>query len=183
MRTPCASPILWEVLVEYWAKETPPGELDALELHLLSCSECSAASARVAAITETIRGFIPPVIDSGRLADLRARGLRILENPVRRDERREVFFPRDVDILLHRLGGLDLRDALVVGMRVLQEGTGDTLLDLEDVPFDRDQGEVLVACQQHFSVLPHDVLFEVSAHQRSGAVDLVRYAVPHRFAS
>lgn len=183
MSTPCASPIPWEDLVEYWAKETTPGKLEALELHLLSCAECTAASARVAAITETIRGLVPPVIDGATLADLRARGLRILENPVQRDERKEVFFPRDVDIVVHRLQGLDLRDARAVQMRVLSEGTGETMLDVAEVPFDRERGELLVACQQHFSVFPRDVLFEVSMHQRSGAVELVRYPVPHRFAS
>lgn len=183
MSTPCTSPIPWEVLVEYWAKETPLGELDALELHLMSCAECSASSARVAAITETIRAFIPHVIDGARLADLRAKGLRILENPVRRDERREVYFPPDVDLLIHRLGGLDLRDARAVRLRVLREATGETMVDVGDVPFDRDRGELLVACQQHYSVFPRDVLFEVSTHRRSGAVELVRYSVPHRFAS
>jgi hypothetical protein len=183
MSSPCQAPIPWDVLVEYWAKETSPEDLDALELHLMSCAECSASSARVAAVTETVRGMIPPVIDGAKLADLRARGLRILENPVQRDGRREVFFPRDVDILLHRLQGLDLRDARAVQLRVLREGTGDTLLDVGDVPFDRDRGEILVACQQHFSEFPHDVLFEVLAQQRSGAVERVRYPVPHRFLS
>jgi len=183
MSSPCQAPISWDVLVDYWAKETPPEDLDALELHLMSCSECSTASARVAAVTEALRGMIPAVIDGARLADLRARGVRILENPVGRNERREVLFPRDVDILLHRLRGLDLRDTRSVQVRVLREGTGDTLLDVGDVPFDRDHGEILVACQQHFSEFPHDVLFEVVAQQRSGTVERVRYPVPHRFPS
>jgi len=183
MSSPCRAPIPWEVLVEYWAKETSPEDLDALELHLMSCAECSASSARVAAVTETLRGMIPPVIDGAKLTELRARGLRILENPVGRDERKEVFFPGDVDILLHRLRGLDLRDARAVQVRVLREGTGDTLLDVGEVPFDRDQGEILIACQRHFSEFPHDVLFEVLAQQRSGAIERVRYPVPHRFAS
>jgi len=161
--SPCHAPISWDALVGYWAKETSPQDLDALELHLMSCAECSETSARVAAITEAFRGMIPAVIDSARLA--------------------EILFPRGVDIVLHRLGGLDLKNARAVRMRVLREGTGDTLLDLEDVPFDRDRGELLVACQQHFSEFPHDVLFEVLAQQRSGAVEHVRYPVPHRFES
>jgi hypothetical protein len=181
--TPCQAPIPWDALVDYWAKETSPGDLDALELHLMSCAACSETSARVAAISEALRGMIPAVIDRAKLADLRARGLKIVENPVRRGERREILFPRGVDIVLHRLGGLDLKDARAVRMRVLREGTGDTLLDLEDVPFDRDRGELLVACQQHFSEFPHDVLFEVVAQQRSGAIEQVRYPVPHRFES
>jgi len=183
MSSPCQAPIPWDVLVEYWARETFLEELDALELHLLSCEACSASSARIAAITETFAGMVPPVIDAAKLANLRNRGLRILENPVRRDERREVFFPRDVDILLHRLRGLDLRDTRAVQIRVLREGTGNTLLDIGDVPFDRDQGEILVACQRHFSEFPHDVIFEVLAEQRSGAVERVHYPVPHRFPS
>jgi hypothetical protein len=181
MSAACSTAISWETLVDYWARDLGGTALEQLEEHLLGCSECTARSARVAAITERIRSLIPPVVDRATVARLRARGLRILENPVARGERKACVFPHDVDILLHRLGGLMLEDATGVTVRVLVESTDVVLMDLPEAPFDPDSGEILIACQQHFSVFPSEVLFEVFIRATSGAEELVRFAVPHHF--
>jgi hypothetical protein len=181
MSPACASPITWETLVGYWAGDLGEAEVDSLEEHLLGCASCTAASGRVAAVTEAVRSLISPVIDRAGLARLRARGLHIVENPVAPGERKECVFPVGVDILLHRLGGLALQDGTVLGLRVLAESTRDVLFEFPDVPFDAGSGEVLVACQRHFAALPHDVLFEVSARDASGREKRVHYSVPHRY--
>jgi hypothetical protein len=56
------------------------------------------------------------------------------------------------------------------------------MLEEPFAPFDRERGEVLVACQQHFAELPPDVVFDVRVIPRGGppARD-VRYVVPHLF--
>ena len=181
MSSTCSTPIAWETLVAYWAADLPGTELDALEEHLLGCASCTAASARVAAVTEGIRKLIPPVLDRARLDRLRARGLRIVENPVAPGERKECVFPVGVDILLHRLGGLTLRDTKVLGLKVLVESTRDVMFEFPDVPFDARSGEVLVACQRHFETLPHDVMFEVSTRDALGREERIHYSVPHRY--
>jgi hypothetical protein len=90
-----------------------------------------------------------------------------------------VRFPADVDVLLHRLGGLDLHRATRVRVRICSESSGVVMFAEEDAPFDRERGEVLIACQRHFAMLPPDVLFEVQPLLADGEHPLVRYSVPH----
>ena len=111
MSAPCASPLSFETLVAYWAGDLPQAETDAVDMHVIGCSPCAAASERVAAITEGIRASISSVIRARELDALRARGLRVDENPVRPGERAPVLFRRDIDLLIHRLGELDLSRA------------------------------------------------------------------------
>jgi hypothetical protein len=181
MSAACSTAASWENLVDYWARDLDGAALEQLEEHLLGCSECTTRSAQVAAITERIRSFIPPVVDRETVGKLRARGLRIVENPVARGERKVCVFPQGVDILLHRLGGLMLENATEVRVRVLVESTEAVLMDFPEAPFDPASGEVLIACQQHFSLFPPDVLFEVTVRGASRTEESVRFAVPHQF--
>ena len=90
----CAHPIPWATLVDYWAGELDEAETAALEEHLFGCADCTATSARVAAVTEAVREALPPVVSRARVDRLRARGLRVRENAFRPDERSEVDFTR-----------------------------------------------------------------------------------------
>lgn len=170
----------FEDLVAYFAGDHPSEQ--SLEEHLFACAACSREASRVAAITETFRTEIPPVIDTAALEKLRSRGLRVLANDLRPGERRTVEFPRDVDILLHRLTGLDLASAETVGVRVLVESTGRALVDVPRAPFDRDSGAVLVACQQHFAAFPPDTLLEVTVRGK-GIERVERYSIHHVFSA
>ena len=180
MSPTCATPLAWDELVAYWANDLDPAELDRLDEHLMGCGVCTAESERVAFITEAMRALIPPFVDHARLAALQARGLRITDNPLLPEERRTVIFDATTDILLHRLGGLDLSGAERVSMRVSVEETGDVLLDEPSAPFDRNSGEVLVACQRHFASFPPNIVVEVRTH-RGGAEQVARYPIPHVF--
>jgi hypothetical protein len=171
------SHLSWETLVDYWAGEA--ADIDALDDHLMGCAECSALSARVAAITETLRSEIAMTLTAADVERLRARGLRVADNPMRPDERREVRFGRDIDILLHRLE-VDLSRAERVDFRLTDEQTGATLVEIEDVRFDRDAGAVLVACQRHFSVFPPDNVAELRVYGPAPAA--FRYTIRHRWA-
>jgi hypothetical protein len=53
--TPCDRPLAWETLVACWAGDLPPEEEEAVELHLMGCESCTAASQRVGATIEAIR--------------------------------------------------------------------------------------------------------------------------------
>jgi hypothetical protein len=103
------------------------------------------------------------------------------ENPVRPGERAPVLFRRDVDLLLHRLGELDLSRAERVQVRVSSEKTGEVIMESPAVPFETATGEVLIACQRHFSSRPHDVVFEVSVFEAGVAKSSATYFVPHIF--
>ena len=118
MNAACAAPLAWEDLVAYWAGDLELAAVDRLDEHLMGCGVCTAESARVAALSEAMRTFISPLLDHATLASLRARGLRITENPLLREERRTVVFPLDTDLLLHRLGELGLSAVVRLSMTI-----------------------------------------------------------------
>jgi hypothetical protein len=181
MSAPCTEPLSFETLVAYWAGDLPQPEIDAVDAHLMGCAACVSRAERVAVVTEGIRASISSFISARELEALRARGLRVEENPVRPGERAPVLFRRDVDLLLHRLGELDLSRAERVQVRVSSEKTGEVMMESPAVPFEAASGEVLIACQRHFSVRPHDVVFEVSVIEAGVAKTSATYFVPHIF--
>jgi hypothetical protein len=177
---PCAEPPSFETLVAYWAGDRSAADEEALEEHLMGCASCSAASARVAAITETMRSMIPPVLTRGMVEDLRARGLRVLDNPFAPGERREAAFPRDVDLLIFHLTGVDLTNVARVKVTLREEASGQPLALVDDAPFDREAGEVLLCCQRHFKALPPDVVVDVRVHDADGTQRESTYTILHR---
>jgi hypothetical protein len=179
--TGCLSPIAFETLVAYWAGDLEQAESDAVEEHVMGCASCTAASARVAAVSEGLRAQLPPVLSQEGVAKLRARGVRIADNPVLPGERKPAVFTADIDVLLHRLGGLDLARAARVDVMVSVEETGDVIMQNFDVPFERDTGEVLVACVKHFSAFPPNIAFSVRARDDAGNETVTSYVVPHVF--
>jgi hypothetical protein len=175
----CSSPISWADLVSYWADDLALPQAEGIEEHLMGCASCSAESARVSAVVEGLRGLIPPVVSRAALGRLQARGMRIAENSFTPGQQ-AVTFPRDVDLLVHRLAGFDLSKAERVRVAVRIESTGALLVEDLDAPFDAKDG-VLIACQKHFADLPPDVLFEVTAIEAAGAERTARYFIPHTF--
>jgi len=176
----CSRPVSWEDLVAYWAGDLAPADVDRLDEHLMGCASCSAESARVCALASAIRGFVPPVVSRATLETLRTRGLRIEENSFAPGQRQPVVFAPTVDLLVHRLGGMDLSNATRVKVTVSVESTGAVLFEDPDAPFDSQEG-VLIACQRHFATLPPDTVFEVRAFEASGAERAAVYTIPHDF--
>jgi hypothetical protein len=180
MTTTCGA-IDYDELVAYWAGELSEGAVERLDEHLMSCSVCTNASRGIAEIASVLREIRAPFLSHAELESLRGTAQRVQENPVRPGERRPVVFGAHTDVLIHRLTGLDLKDAASVGVAVSIEETGEVMLEESDVPFDRGSGELLVACQRHFATLPPNVVFEARV-RRAGEPDrVVRYAVPHVF--
>jgi hypothetical protein len=120
------------------------------------------------------------VLDRAHVDRLRAKGLNIRESPLD-PGRHDVTFETDTDILLHRLRGLDLAGATRVSLRVSVESDDRTLVELPQVPFDEPSGEILVACQRHFSAFPPDTQMEVRVESPRGT-RVERYAIMHHFA-
>jgi hypothetical protein len=170
-----------EEIVAYWANDLPAAELDRLDEHFMGCAACSEASARVAVLVNAMRTIIPPFIDHAALEALRARGYRIKENFLRPDDRRPAVFEAAIDLLIHKLAGLDLASATRVALVMTVEETGDVFLDEPSVPFDRASGEILIACQQHFASFPPNIVVQVHVHGAAGAESVARYPIPHVF--
>jgi hypothetical protein len=179
--TPCAKPISWETCVAYWARDLDPEEEASLEEHVMGCATCTALSERVAGITESLRRLLPSVIDPERLRRLGSMGVPFQETRLLPGDRKAVRFPTGVDISVHRLGGLPLADVERVAVEVRVESSGRVIADLPDVPFDRDDGAVLIACQRHFASFPPDILFSVRSFSASGTENRAEYVVLHEF--
>jgi hypothetical protein len=92
----------------------------------------------------------------------------------------EVTYPAPGSLLVHRLSGLDLVRARRVDVK-LETAAGAPLGLLEDVPFDADHGEVLLACQAHYAeMFPPDVVVVLRAEGTAGPDQVARYSVLHR---
>jgi hypothetical protein len=182
MTEPCARPIEWETLVAYWAGEVPEAEQEVLEQHLFECDYCSGESGRVAEITETFRSMIPILLSPPMFEKLRESGIRCAENRMHPGERKVVHV-HDVDLLVHRLGGLDLSRTTRVAFRLLPEGSDHVIVAVPDAPFDRESGEVLLACQPHFAGLPADTVAEITLRDEAGTEARTKYTILHRFGS
>jgi hypothetical protein len=183
MTASCAHPIPWATLVDYWAGDLDEAETAAVDEHLFGCGACTATSARVAVVTEAVRDVLPPVVTRARVERLRAGGVRVRENAFQPGARSDVDFTRDADLLIHRLEGLALADAARVDLRITSEATGDEISSFEGVPFDATAGTVLVACQRHYSALPHDTVMTVSIHAPSAPPRTARYTILHHWES
>jgi hypothetical protein len=178
----CRSPLTNEQLVAYWANDLDAATLDAVEEHLFACDSCFASAERVAQLAQAFRSGIPPVISRSALDALRAQGLAIVENTFEGGKRQPVTFEVGVDLLIHRLGGLALADAERVEVTVRSESAGLVIFEDKFAPFDRERGEVLIACQRHFTAYPRDVVFDVRVHRAAAPLELTTYIIPHVFA-
>lgn len=179
--TACAKPIPFETLVSYWCGDLAANESDELEAHVFSCASCTALSARVAAIAEKMRSVEPAMITSTRLAELRAAGRKIEDNIVAPGERKRVIFSEQ-EMIIHHLGGLDLAGIDRVAIVVRSESSGQIVTEYPSAPFDPKTGEVLIACQRHFSMFPPDIAFEVTTFAGSAPKKVTRYVVDHEWA-
>jgi hypothetical protein len=161
----CPSPIPYDTLVALWAGDLPADEAEAAEAHLFSCDVCAQASDRLGRLVAGLREVLPPVISHARRDRLVAAGTRIRETPVEAGVDAEAHFTADVDLLIHVLKA-DVRDAERVDLELL-DPQGISRLQLTNVPFDRDRGEVLIACQRHYqtdAAMPGgDPVFQVHA--------------------
>src|SRR5262249_43693640 len=124
--------------------------------------------------------LIPPALSSNGLQRLRSRGLRVREHPLAPGGPHDAVFPNDADVLLFRLSGLDLTRASDVELTMRVEGSGEVLMS-ERAPFDRDGGEVLLACQRHFATFPPNTVAEVRIRDAEGRESVTHYTIHHHF--
>ncbi len=177
----CTAPVSDERWVSYWASDLTADEVAAIDDQLFACDGCAADGQRMSIIVQAFRSMIPPVISTEQLAALRLKGHVIRDNDFSPDVRRSVMFDHDAELLVHHLGGLELADAERVEVIIRSESAG-TMFEEPFAPFDRERGEVLIACQRHFAALPPDVAFDVRVHRRGSTQSTVAsYFTPHVF--
>jgi hypothetical protein len=142
----------YERLVALWAGELDGAETATIGEHVFACDSCAAAMESVAKIVGALREKIPFVISHAHRDRLAAAGMRIhvtdVEPALGPTERKRAQFTPEVDLLVLALRG-DVAKADRVDVEMASP-TGEPRYVLENVPFDRNTGEVLIACQRHF---------------------------------
>ena len=147
MKNPCATPLAFPALVDYWFGEIEPGPEEALEEHLLACAHCSARLEELAALGAGIRGAfrrgaVRAVMSPGFVDRLKSEGLRLREYRVPAGASVNCTIAAADDFVVSRLqaplAGVERLDLMLLGPG------GEVHATHEDIPFDPAAGEVLV---------------------------------------
>ena len=171
-----------ETLVGLWAGELPEDEAASIDEHLFFCDYCAAASEGLARVIGSLRAEIPIVISGAHRDRLVAGGTRVnitsVEPGTDPSVRKSARFTPDVDLLLFALHA-DVSRADRVDVDVASP-TGSPKYSLEGVPFDREKGEVLIACQRHFEgMFPADPVFTVHVVEGGEKRTVGEYVITH----
>jgi hypothetical protein len=155
-------PISTETFLALFAHELSEAEADRISEHAFTCERCSVELERVARLVEGLREVIPFVISHAQRDRLVKEGTRVRVTEVQLATSPHALFSADVDLLVHALQ-MNLAHADRVDVDV-RGPNGEPGALLENVPFDRASGEVLIACQRHFEgMFPGDPVFRVLA--------------------
>jgi hypothetical protein len=172
-------PIPDDTLVDYWAGDLDPAEADAVDEHLLGCARCTEASARIAAVAQGVATVVPPFVVEADLAAARARGTKLVLNAFHPGQEGEAQFSPGAELLVHRLL-TDLSKTASVSVEI-ETFAGEPLVTFSDVPFDRSDDGLLVACRRHFmEAFPLETQFVVRRTAESGEETVERYRIEHR---
>jgi len=169
-----------ERLVAYCCAELAEAEEEAFEEHFFGCASCAFEAESLARVIKALRSATPAVLGRSAFEALQRRAYPLAVNPMLPGQHANVHYPAPGHLLIHRLSGLDLTRAQRVDV-ALETSVGERFGTLEDVPFDADRGEVLLACQAHYAeMFPPDVVFVLQAVGTAGPDELARYSVLHR---
>lgn len=173
----------YETLAALWAGELDESQAAMIEEHVFGCDSCAAAMERLARVVSALREKLPFVISHAHRDRLAAVGTRILVTnldpaPDRQATKSARFTP-DVDLLVHALR-CELANADRVDVEIASP-TGTPRYLLEAVPFDREKGEILVACARHYEPIftAGDPIFTAHAVEAGKRRSLGDYVVAH----
>lgn len=144
---PCASPIGFAALADYWLGELAGKPAEALEEHLFACGHCAARLEELARLGAGVRGAfrsgsVRAVVSAPFVEKMRREGVRLREYRVSPGESVACTIAAADDFVVSRLS------ADLSGVRRLDLfediDDGKVRLAAYDVPFDPAAGEVLV---------------------------------------
>ncbi|HSQ00244.1 MAG TPA: hypothetical protein VL049_23740 [Candidatus Dormibacteraeota bacterium] len=147
-RPGCSRPLDPMRLLEFWLRELGEAADARVEEHLLACADCSRSLQDLldlgAAVRACVRrGLVRAVINDTFVWRLMGAGLRVREYRVPRDGSVQCTVAPEDDVVIARLeaplAGVERLDVVMMGV----EGGEREVLD--DVPFDPEAGELLIA--------------------------------------
>jgi len=153
MNTPCASPIAETTLAAYWLCEMDSSDSQAIEEHLFACGHCSARLQRLANLGAGIRqavekGASHAVLSAAFVRKLKDAGLRVREYPVQPGTSVACTIEPEDDLVVSRLYA-PLVDVHRLDL-VFEHPAAGTRHRLEDLAFDRNADEIVVASNTPF---------------------------------
>ena len=153
MNTPCASPIPDTALAAYWLCEMDAPENAALEEHLFGCAYCTARLQKFAALGAGIRratlaGATHAVLSAAFVRKLKDDGLRVREYRLQPNTSVACTITPDDDFVVSHLHA-QLDDVQRLDLVFEDPATGFRHR-LEDLAFDRNAEEIVVASNTRF---------------------------------
>jgi hypothetical protein len=160
---PCAEPIPYAALIEYWFGELADDAEGRIEEHLLGCAHCTARLAELAELGSGVRsafrgGTLHTVISARFLEGMKEKGLRVREYRISPGGSVRCTISAADDAVVSRLQA-SLAGVTRIDLVRLNE-QGEVLSRFADVPFDPVAGEVLVCPSAH-------ALKKMPAHTRT----------------
>jgi hypothetical protein len=152
MTAACTHGVAAESWIDFFVGELDGEAGERLEQLLFECAHCAAEAERWGAVIGGVEIAIPPVLSPEALLALQDRGERMNEELARADS---------------------------VNLE-LSTPAGASLVRFEDVPFDGDTGEVIVACQRHFGEsFPANIVFAIERRVVDEVEVVARYTIEH----
>ena len=147
MSAPCQHPIDERALLAYWLGEVAEADEARIDEHILGCGHCSAHLAELVALAGGIRealrqGKVHAFLSDAFVRRVAARGLRVREYRVPRNGSVNCTVAPEDELLIGRLEA-PLENVSRVDVVLHAPGLPADLR--QDVPFDRERGEVVFA--------------------------------------
>lgn len=169
-----------EALAAYWLGDLPEAEALALEEHLFGCEQCTAQSARMAALPRAIAFAVPPVVSSAEGARLQRLDARVRREVIAPGGRGVADFsggaPAQIMVLAANLAGATSVDVTMC----TRDGT--PLVERKGVPFDAGAGTITIACRDYYvreRVFPLEITMRVEATTDGGRRSLGNFDIDH----
>lgn len=170
-----------ETIAAWTLDELEPEAAEAFEEHYFGCDACLAQAQALRRIVTELGAALPPILTEARRHALAA------SHPGH----------TVVDVHPGQTASLALGNAAPVGLWVMhapladaarvdfeaRDAQGGLMFALNDVPFDRERGEVVLACQVHYRALPGTARMQatVTSTDTRGARAASSYVLDHFF--
>jgi len=155
----------------------------AFEEHYFGCDACTEQAERMQRLVAELEATLPAVLTPARRRRLEATQRRLTSVAVRPGETATIRIGGDTPV-----GFWVMRAQLTGAKRVdlaARDANGAPLFAIEDVPFDAERGEVVLACQVHYRNLPgvENMHVSLTATDAEGTHPVGEYVLDHRFES
>lgn len=164
-RPVCPDAVPSAKVAEWFLGDLTQQEEASFEEHLFVCDACTQEARLCAALAQAIRMMSDPeaLLTLEAWSALAASGERYGEGSVEPGGEIEARFPPGVERFVIRMRVPVTPEPL--DFEILSHD-GRTAFQATDVPFDRDAGEVRVACRRHFGAIVPTIRFRISSAGR-----------------